>query len=212
MGAKVTSVPITVNIVPNTPLTTTLLQRDSAGTIGTADTYLSAYHPSNNFGGSQNLYFSGKNYVPLIKFNIFSHEGGPIPDNAIVESATLYLYKGSAYAITASLHAMNKPWNEKEATWTKASSSLSWNALGAAATGLDYVAIADAQVNLPWTTDIWITLDVTQRVKTFSAGSVNYGWRLLFNSGDSVNNIRFNSSEKSPELDKRPKLEIKWRI
>ncbi len=212
LGAKVTSTPITINIVPNTPLTTTLLQRDSEGTISTADTYLSAYHPSANFGSSQNLYLSGKNYVPLIKFNIFSHEGGPIPDNAIIESATLHLYKGSSYSILASLHAMNKLWNEKEATWAKASSSLSWNALGAAAAGLDYIAIADAQVNLPWNAGIWVPFDVTQRVKTFSTGSANYGWRLLFNSGDSVNNIRFNSSEKSPELDKRPKLEIKWRI
>lgn len=212
LGAKVTSAPVTINIVPSTPLTTTLLQRDSAGAVGAADTYLSVYHPNANFGGSQTLYFNSNKYVPLVKFNIFSREGGPIPDNAVIESATLYLYKGSSYSILTSLHAMIKPWDEKEATWTKASSNLSWNAPGAAAAGLDYNAIADAEVNLPWNANIWITFDVTQRMKAFSAGSYNYGWKLLFNSGDPVNNIRFNSSEKSPELDKRPKLEIKWRI
>ena len=212
MGAKATSTPITINIASDTPLTTTILQRGAAGTVGSADTYLSNYHPSNNFGGSQNLYFNSKNYVPLIKFNIFSSEGGPVPDNAIIESATLSLYKGSSYSIQASLHALIKPWNEKEATWIKASNILAWNATGAGAAGLDYVAIADTQVSLPWVANVWIPFDVTQRVKMFSAGSPNYGWRLLFNSGDSVNNIRFNSSEKSPELDTRPKLEIKCRI
>ncbi len=212
MGAKATSTPITINIASGTPLTTTILQRSSASAVGVTDTYLSGYHPNNNFGSSQNLYFQSKNYVPLIRFNIFSSEGGPIPDNAIIESATLSLYKGSSYSIQASLHALIKPWNEKEATWTKASNALTWNAAGAGAAGLDYVAIADTQVSLPWTANVWVPFDVTQRVKMFSAGSINYGWRLIFNSGDSVNNIRFNSSEKDPELDTRPKLEIKWRI
>lgn len=187
----------------------TVLQRASPGDTGIADTYLSSYHKTSNFGSSARMDFDRPNYVPLIRFAIFQSEGGPIPDNAVIESATMHLYKG-VYDNLIGLHAMLVPWVENQATWNRPSVGSSWTTPGAGSAGHDYAAFADAQASAAWSAG-WVTFDITERVRLFASGTQNNGWRLVQVAGNS-NRKEIRSSEFAAQVDQRPKLEVKWRL
>lgn len=186
---------------------TVILQRALDGYAGVRDTYLSNYHKTSNFGATARIDLDKSNYVPLIRFAIFQSEGGPVPDGATIESATLHLYKGNYDSVIAA-HAMLTPWVESEATWNRPSIGATWQAAGAGGAGLDYVSTADAQVSAPWSAG-GIVLDVTERVRTFATGQANRGWRLVAVSGNS-NRKQFASSESTSTTEFRPRLEIRW--
>lgn len=213
-GASTSSAAVTVT-VQAAPLPDdgteklTILQRSNSGNAVIADTYLSNYHKTSNFGSSTRMDFDRSNYVPLIKFLVFESEGGPIPDNAVIESASLHLYKG-VYDNLIGLHAMLVPWVENQATWNRPSVGLSWSSPGAGSAGHDYAAFADAQANAAWSAG-WVTFDVTERVRSFSSGTQNNGWRLVQVAGNS-NRKEIRSSEFTSNSDQRPKLEITWRL
>lgn len=218
MGASsVYSEPVTLIVQSDTAppssgeVVTTVIYRDSnENAQAVADTYLSIYHVNNNFGNAQYMQFLVKNYTPLIKFNIFASEGGPVPDNATIEMAALHLYK-SEYSNLLALHAMMKPWKEREATWLRASNNLFWDSPGAAGSGSDYYATADAVINTDWNAG-WASFNISERLKAFAEGEPNYGWRLVYLSGNVNGLIRFGSSERVPEIDIRPRLEVRWRM
>ncbi len=217
MGASVHSEPAILIVQSDTlpppagEVVTTRIYRDGgANDAAVIDTYLSDYHKNSNFGNAQNLLFLGGKYAPLIKFNVFASEGGPVPDNAVIKTAVLHLHKG-AYSNVVALHAMLKPWKEGEATWFRASNDLDWEVAGAGGVGLDYDATADAMVNMEWNAG-WVAFNVTNRLKAFTEGEPNYGWRLVHVSGPVQNVIRFNSSEQALEMDVRPQLEVTWRM
>ncbi|MEY3122111.1 MAG: hypothetical protein RI993_936 [Pseudomonadota bacterium] len=216
-GATALSEAILLNVIPGEDngggggenITTVILQRSENNPNDANDTYLSTYHRTRNFGSSQRLPFYLQNYVPLIRFNIFASEGGPVPDGAVIESAVLSVYK-ELYNHVIALHAMLVPWKENEATWNQASNGLSWHIAGAGAAGLDYQSIPDAIANAAWTQG-WVDFDVTDRLGIIASNAAeNYGWRFMSVSGN--NNLKnFYTSEKLPELDLHPKLEIRWR-
>lgn len=185
-----------------------LIQRGSAESV-VADTYLSSFHRSSNFGNSQwmDVVQSGA-YAPLLRFAVFASEGGPVPDGAQITAARVHLYK-SSYDGALALHAMLQPWEEREANWNRPRIGASWNSPGANGVGSDYVAVEDARVSAPWSAG-WIVFDVRARLQQMADGAVqNHGWRIL-RLTHSANRIRLYSSDTSGNAALRPKLEVEW--
>lgn len=215
-GAVTLAEAVTVNVISDGNnggggggITTTLLQRDSSNFGGVSDVYLSSYHKNNNFGSRQEFKLYYQRYTPMIQFRIFSSEGGLIPDNAVIESATLSFYK-EIYNHVIALHAILIPWKEEEATWNQASNGLGWNIAGAGSPGFDYESIPDAIADAPWNAG-WIDFDVTDRLRAISANlSENYGWRFISMSGN--NNLKKFYTSEETDMDRHPKLEIRWKM
>jgi len=196
----------TVNITVNTTLSTATLQDGLNGYTGASDTYLDGTAPTTVRGASNPLYLDPVNYNPLVRFAIFQSEGGPVPDGAVLQSATLQLYKQS-YDDTLQLNALLKPWVEGQATWNLAQTGTSWSVAGAAGAGSDYVGVADDSLT-PSFNPGWVAFDVTSRVQQWAGNSSsNYGWRL--SQATPGGNLKsFYSSEYTTDQTLRPKLTV----
>jgi hypothetical protein len=200
------SAAVPVNVNPASGGTTVVLQRGLNGYAGVADTFLDQVL-ANTVRGSYDPLYLELGYTPLIRFAIFQSEGGPVPNNATIQSATLALNKGY-YNETLRLNAMLKPWVESQATWNVSQSGVTWTVPGAAGAGSDYQSAADASVAVGFNPG-WVTFDVTPRVSQWSVGgSTNYGWRMSQASTTAGNNKVFDSSEEAANTTLRPKLTI----
>ena len=202
-GGMTQSSPISVTV--SAPLTARVLQRGLNGYTGVEDTYLDAYQPSAATGSADPLYVDADHYVPLVRFAIFQSEGGPVPDGAVLQSATLSLYK-QYYPATFELNAMISDWDEQQATWNQRSSGIPWASPGAGAPGVDYVAAGDATVDAPFDPG-WLDFDVTDRVQQWSNGSPNHGWRIT-QVDTGAGSKTFYSSEHAADATLRPKLTL----
>lgn len=196
-----------VNLTVDAPLTTVILQRGVAGYSGVSDTFLNAAASTVVYGASTPLYLDGANYIPLLRFAVFQYEGGPVPNNAVIQSAKLELYKGF-YDYTLQLNALLKPWIEGEATWLNSQAGALWSVAGAAGAGNDYVTSPDIVTTGSFNPG-WLPFDVTPRVQLWSNQTIaNYGWRLSENVPVLVNTIVFNSSEYANDPTLKPKLTV----
>ena len=201
-----TATSTTVNVTVNPPAggLTVVLQRGLGGYSGAADTYLDRYLTTTVRGGSSTLNLAPATYFPLVRFAIFQAEGGPVPNGATIQSATLSLYK-SYYSDTLRLNALLKPWTESGATWNQASTGQPWAAPGAAGAGTDHNAVVDAQVSPGWDPG-WVNLDVTARVAQWAGSGGNHGWRMTQTTTGSNTKV-FNASETGDGT-LRPKLTV----
>ena len=95
-GAITTSSPVSLTVTTGATVT---LQDGVSGYAGTRDTFLSSSNINGNYGTAQSL-LEGNGYTYLFRFAIFQSEGGPVPNGATIVSATLSLYKSSAYDYT----------------------------------------------------------------------------------------------------------------
>ena len=171
--------------------------------------YLSNNIQTTALGSLTTLYQHRINYLPLLRFAIFASEGGPVPDGATIDSATLSLYK-QHYDDTVRLNALLKPWVESQATWNNASTGVSWSAPGAAGVGTDHASAADALVNAGYNPG-WVSFDVTTRVQQWSDGvSSNHGWRISQTSSGNAEK-QFHASEYATDPSRRPKLTVQYR-
>ena len=206
LGATTTSNPITVTVTPASGATTVVLQRGLNGYAGASDTFLDSNLSTTVRGGTDPLYLNLANYTPLVRFAIFQSDGGPVPDGAVIQSASLQLYK-QYYSDTLQLNALLKPWVEAQATWQLSRTGTPWSVGGAAGAGTDYNATADAQVSFGFSPG-WLAIDVTSRVQQWSNGAgANYGWRIAQISRGN-NAKQFNSSEYAADTTLRPKLTV----
>ena len=204
LGATTTSAPITVNVAAASGPTTVVLQRGLNGYAGASDTFLDSFLTTTVRGSTNPLYLNPANYVPLVRFAIFQSEGGPVPDGAVIQSATLQIYK-QFYDDTLQLNALLKPWVESQATWQLSLPGTPWSVGGASGPGSDYTAAADAQVAAGFNPG-WVSFNVVSRVQQWSNGvGLNYGWRMKQNTSGS-NSKTFNSSEYATDATLRPKL------
>jgi hypothetical protein len=192
--------------VQQTSATTVVLQDGRAGYAGVADTYLYSFAPNVAYGASDLLYASAQLSVPLLRFTIFRSEGGSVPDGALIQSATLALYK-QYYDSEVRLYALLVPWSEAAATWNRRDASSAWTAPGASGAGSDYVATPDVVISGTYNPG-WLTMDVTSRVRQWSAkAAANRGWRMsLPDSGATP--LRFHASEYAADATLRPKLTV----
>ena len=203
-GGTTTSAPINVNVDPVASGTTVVLQRGLTGYSGAADTFLDNYLRTTVRGALTSFYLVPVNYAPLLRFALYLSEGGPVPNGATIQSATLSVYK-QFYNDTLRLNALLKPWVESEATWNNASATVLWSAAGASGAGTDYASTADALVT-PGFNPGWVDFDVTTRVRQWAGGG-NNGWRIA-QASSGTNAKQFNASEYTTDTTLRPKLTI----
>ena len=185
-----------------------VLQEGLGGYSGTTDTYLDGYHTTLPKGSEDGLISIANLYNPLVRFAIFSNEGGPVPQGATITYAALALYKSSYYDYTYRAHPLLKNWVENKATWINAADGIPWQKPGAAGSGFDYAAKGSPESHTGWEPD-WVVLDVTDSVQAMSlAAQSNYGWQLL---GTGVNYHKiFLASEYSADPTLRPKLILQF--
>lgn len=216
VGAKTTSATVTITVRATGgggggASTEVVLQKGLDGYALVSETYLSSWHPSLAFGASNRLQDQRSQYTSLIRFGIFQSEGGPVPNGAIIESATLSLYKYSAYDMTYALHRVLKPWQETTANWTQTGDSGSWAVVGANGSGSDYDAAPDATGSVGFSSGQWLEFDLTDGVQRLSNGAGNFGWRLMPVSGYVSALKRFYTSQYDTDPRFRPKLSVRYR-
>jgi hypothetical protein len=197
----------TVTVVNGGGPTTVILQDGLNGYSGTRDTYLGKFSPGSNFGTGTSLYASVANGTlrPLVRFAIFQSEGGPVPNGAAIQSATLSLSRTTNYPSTLTVNRVLKDWTESGASWNNANASTQWTTAGAAGAGTDINSTADATVTTKSTSG-WVDFDVTSGVASFSSAGANFGWRILSNLN--VNYDAFYSREYAANPTLHPKLSI----
>lgn len=203
-----TAVPITVAQVSGG---TVVLQDGLNGYTGTRDAQLANNTVNVNNGASTSMLDLYVYYAMAMRFAIFNREGGPVPDNAIVTSATLELYKSSSYSQTLSAYRLLCDWQETQITWNACRTGVPWVKPGMAGVGTDYAAVADGAGLVGWDPG-WIKMDVTQGLTTMQAGAPNYGWRLLRTAGDNINTKRYLTREYTQSTSLRPKLTVVYSV
>jgi hypothetical protein len=207
-GAQTLSGQVTVTIQSG-PTGTVVLQDGMAGYTSTRDTYLSSYHTTLNFGAQATLLSQRDYYTDLYRFAIFASEGGPVPDGAVIQAATLSLYKTTAYDTVFNLHRVLEDWSEGSATWQQRLPGVPWASPGANTIDVDYRSTPDAQTSAPWSAG-WVNFDVTSGVSAFAAGQPNFGWRLRGVSGNIGNGKLFATREYATDPTLRPKLTVTY--
>lgn len=183
-----------------------ILQDGLEGYSGTDDTYLDGFHTIYPKGSLASINSLQNMFNPLVRFDIFSGEGGPVTEGANITYAALALYKSSYYDYTYRAHPLLIDWVENEATWIEAASGIPWNTSGAAGAGTDYDANGSPPRYTGWEPG-WVVLDVTDSVQAMSQGQANNnGWQML---GTGPNYTKaFRASEYGADPTLRPKLII----
>lgn len=204
---------VTVSVVPANPggSNTVTIQRGTFGNTAIADTYLSSYSKTRNFGTADALLELGQ-YSVLLRASIFQSEGGPIPNGATIESAQLAVFKWTSYAMTYGVHRMLQPWSETSSTWNERLPGTPWAAPGGKVAGADHAALPEASGSIGYDPG-WVSFDITSHVQTLSntVMAQNHGWRLNPTAGATSSLKRFYSSEYIADPLLRPKLVITYR-
>ena len=167
-----------MNVTSGGGNTTVTLQRGLSGYTADFDATLNRYFVNSPQGTAATLYLNKADYVPLLRFAIFASEGGPVPDGATIQSATLQLYK-QYYNVSVGLFPLLVGWNESQATWNQRQAGVPWTVPGAAGAGTDYSATSDVVVAGGFSPG-WMSFDVSGRVQQWGAAvATNFGWRIV---------------------------------
>jgi len=173
---------------------------------GVADSQLSLYEPSTNFGGSSTMRLHPNTDVrerPLIKFDI-----SRIDPAANVTQATLYLYawyRTQTYSLTTHAYRIRKHWNETETTWERATTGSFWATPGCKDPLLDYDPSSAATTTLSYTNQ-WYAWDLTSMAQQWVANPASNEGVLIIAEGLG-NQYQFRTSE-IPSEEYRPYLEV----
>jgi PKD repeat protein len=203
--------------------TTATLQQGLGGYTGTADAkYACCSFADTNFG-SDTTYslITDTSTALLVRFNnIFQSQGGPVPDGATINSATLSFYKFGGPASTFKANQVLKNWSESAVTWNNTGAGQAWSTPGVFSGDINSTpdgtaSIGDAaadgcQVSSNWPAACWLNLDVTASVRAFASGTANYGWKISDTSGASGTPREFNSRENTSWPTLLPKLTINY--
>lgn len=213
LGTSTTSTGVTIQVNPGGAGALTAVLQDGLNSYsGTRDTYLYSYWPTYNLGTLTMMVEQGGYAVPLVRFAIFNREGGPVPDNAVVVSAKLALYKTSYYGTTFSASRLLCDWQETQVTWRLCRTGLAWGAVGAAGTDADFVSVADGTGSVGFNPGAWLEIDVTSGLSAMQTGMPNYGWRIRRVDGDNVNGKGFNTRDFTTDSSLRPKLTVSYTV
>jgi hypothetical protein len=206
-GASTLSAPVNVTVDPPVGSGTVTLQDGAGGYAGTRDTYLDSYNVNHVWGSATQILEYGGNYGALVRFAVFVSEGGPVPDGATITSATLSLYKQTAYDQAYELRRVLKDWAEGQATWNKADGLTPWAVAGAKGLGSDIDTAVSATASVGWNPG-WVDFDVTSSVAAMSAGLPNYGWKMQ-GTGGTLALKRFTAREAA-DFSHRPVLAVSF--
>jgi len=186
-----------------------VFQDGVGGYTATVDTYLYAGVPGTSNATATPLIVDGPTVaVPgderqtLLRFdNLFVSQGGPIPDGAVVTSATLRLNITDPSPDGAELHRMLVPWADTD-TWTSLVSGVQHD-------GTEAAAAIDAQSSYNGTVPAAHDIDVTLSLVAWSANpAANRGWVMVTPAGLS-NSWQFSSSEAAT-ISQRPQLTVQY--
>jgi hypothetical protein len=201
---------------------TVLLQDGVGGYVGATDTKIASEFASSNFGASGSLDLRMETSVSVLaRFAIFASEGGPVPNNATITSATLSFYKHSGAEATMKVSRLLKNWTESGATWQTTGAGANWTTAGARGAGSDYLATPDDQALISSATgcagqdggsQCWINFNVTAGVQAFRNGTPNYGWKLAYVSGPLEPPKWIYSGDNAGWPTLRPKLAITYTV
>lgn len=188
-----------------------VLQDGLSGYAGTRDAHLANNAVNVSYGTSTSMIDLYVYYAMMARFAIFNREGGPVPDNAIITSASLELYKATSYSQTLSAYRLLCDWQETQVTWSACRAGVPWATSGAMGAGTDYLAVADGSGLVGWDPG-WIKIDVTTGLVAMQAGAPNYGWRLRRTAGDDINTKRYLTREYTESASLRPKLTVTYTV
>jgi len=176
---------------------------------GTEDSHIYSYSSAadTNYGRRPEAKTGGNDKKRLLtQFKIFASEGGPVPDGATVNSATLKIYKisGNDYG-PYNVYRVLKAWKETEVTWNSAATGDAWNTPGCEGAGTDRTT---DPVATPSVSSGWMDVDITSCVQAFAGGTAtNNGWLLV----DTYGNYRtWATRDYQTDTSLRPKLEITY--
>ncbi len=199
---------VSAPVRPDAATTTVSFQQGTNGYAGAVDTYLQAGLPDTDNSTATTLIVDGPTTgAPgderqiLLRFDgLFASAGGPIPDGAAIQSATLTVNITNPSVDGAELHRMLRAWSDAD----------TWNTLGAGVQRDDAEAVATADVTGAYngTVPSLYTIDVTASLSAWSTGSVNRGW-VFVTPGTGSDSWRFDSSEGAT-LANRPNLTVTY--
>jgi hypothetical protein len=173
---------------------------------GVADTYISLYEPTQNYGGLGTMRLhsgSGGRERLLVKFDISS-----IPSSMYVVQAELYLYawyRTQPYNLTLYAYRVRRHWNELEASWQQATTGDFWASAGCTDPVFDYDPTAVATTSISYT-ESWYAWDLTEMARGWVSDPVSNEGVLIVGEGLS-NQYQFRTSE-IPAADLRPYLVV----
>ena len=171
-------------------LAVTTFQQDVSGYTHTQDSYIDQGSPTDtSLGTKDDLTTYNNQRQALVRFdNIFVSQGGSVPDNAIINSATLTIkVSGTTNSADISIHRMLTNWTETS-TWN----DFSAGGAGIQLDGSEAVSTADDWVDGGNGTALF---DVTSSLNQWSLwGASNFGWVL---DSDDNSDWKGISSEKS---------------
>ncbi|MCC7355578.1 MAG: PPC domain-containing protein [Anaerolineae bacterium] len=224
-GAFVDDIRLQINL-PATPTPTptatplppgaefVVLQQGANGYTGARDTHLDRYQANSPRGSATNLYLyidsSGEVRSVLVDFDL---GGLALPRDAQVLEANLLLYQhkfDSAGVFRVAAYALNRAWDEYQATWSRANNSTLWSGAGANGVPWDRQGVGTALETLAASRG-WKRWNVTGIVQDWvRAPEQHFGLKLLADGTPSgaatIGYFYSGQEEANPTL--RPKLEL----
>jgi len=100
------------------------------GYAGTSDAYISELNAGTNYGASSNLYIDGDDGGGVDLSTLLRWDISQIPENAIVESASLTLDVFNPSGSSYDIFALYSPWVEAEVTWQEYRAGMAWESAG----------------------------------------------------------------------------------
>ncbi len=177
-----------------TPGLPTCYSGTPAGLLPSDDTFIKEDSSLINYGNDPTFDVrpdNGADRRGLLKFDLSS-----IPQNAVINSATLYLYErdNKAGQLTY-IYRVTSNWNENTVTW------LTWALLGG-----DFDNSASYFTYIPDQKNCMAALDITQLVQAWVNGTYNNYGLMLYSTGP--NHMISYSSKENGTASERPKLDI----
>jgi hypothetical protein len=187
--------------------TTITLQYGLNGYTGAEDTYIYQYEPDKTNSSASLLKVGYKQQnAALLRFDL-----SPIPPNASITQATLYLYAAgwSGADISFAAYAISRTVSLNQTTWNQAQTGNPWDSPGCNNTSTDRRPNPESTAT---TNGIgkWYSLDLTALLQDWQSGRMpNNGVLMRATMPYQTSMIYFASAEFS-EPDKRPKLIITY--
>ena len=193
---------------PTPPGDTVTLQDGFGQYEGTRDTFISQWDPDANQGGASTIRVRNNEVLSiLLRFDLDA-----LPDHARIKRATLSLFavdRTNPQGISMLLYTLQRPWEERQATWRLARDGAPWTKPGASGPG-DRSAFSLASAVASRLED-WTSIDVTSAVQAWiEEPDENHGLILVGEQNGSVAYRFYSREAEGDTAPYRPQLIISY--